>query len=282
MLNKETQDKLVALGFDVSKLEEAIKSDSEQTLDVPSLKTSEEFGKLFTEDDKKIFGNNRFNEGKGAMSEIKAKELKEKYGIEVDGKDLDSVIEAYVANKVSETGAKPAEWADEKKTLQQKISDAESNLLTKTTEFKNKLSNIENSNAIASLIPNGTIIPKEDLLTIFNTRYRIAQEDGRTIIYKGSKKLQDDRLEPLAIKDVVASFIDEGKYVTNGGMGGKDDQGKGGGSAKFKTLNEFNDWCSKQDPPINAMSEEGQKILSEKKDEGVSSEDFFNSKVQQS
>lgn len=282
MLNKETQDKLVAYGFDVSKLEEAVKSDSEQTLDVPSLKTNEEFSKLFSEDDKKVFGNNRFDEGKKAMSEIKAKELKEKHGIEIDGKDIDAVIEAYVSNKVAETGAKPAEWAEEKKTLQQKISDAENNLLTKTTEFTNKLSNIENSNQISSLIPNGTIIPKDDLLTIFNTRYRIATEDGRTVIYKGSEKLQDNRLEPLAIKDVVASFIDEGKYVTANGMGGNDDKGKGGGSAKFKTLTEFNDWCNKQDPPINAMSEEGQKILSEKKDEGISSEDFFNSKVQQS
>ena len=60
-----------------------------------------------------------------------------------------------------------------------------------------------------------------------------------------------------------------------GGGGG----GGGGSSAKFKTLIEFEDYCEKQDPKINPLSEEGQKLLKEKKDESVSSEDFFNSKA---
>lgn len=277
MLKQETKDKLVAYGFDVSKLEEAVKAESETSLDVPNLKTEDEFNSLISEEDKKVFGNNRFNEGKTAFSEIKAKELKEKHGIEIDGKDLDKVIEAHVASKVAETGGKPQEWAEEKKALQTKYDDAQKDLLDKTDEFTKKLSNIENRNQVVSLIPDKTIIPKEDLVTLFNTRYRIATEDGRTVIYKGSEKLQDDRLEPLALKDVVSSFIDEGKYLPTNGMGGGDGQGKGGGSANFKTLNEFNDWCKKQDPPVNPMSEEGQKLLSEKKDGDVTTEAFYNS-----
>lgn len=278
MLNQETKDKFVTLGFDVSKLEDAVKSETDQSLDVPTLKTEDEFSKLISEDDKKTFGNNRFNEGKGAFSEIYAKELKKKHNIDIDGKDLDKVIEAIMDNKVKELGGKPEEWANEKKTLQQKILDADKNLLDKTAEFQLKLSNIDNVNEVSSLIPDKTIIPKEDLVTLFNNRYRIAKEDGRTIIYKGSEKLQDSRLEPLALKDVVSSFIDEGKYLTVEGMGGGAG-GKGGGSAKFKTLIEFEDYCEKQEPKINPLSEEGQKLLKEKKDEAVSSEDFFNSKA---
>lgn len=276
MLNKETNDKLVALGFNVSELAEAVKAETEKSLEVPNLKTEDDFSKLINEEDKKTFGNNRFNEGKGAMSEIKAKELKEKHGIEIEGKDLDSVIDAYLSSKMKEAGANPSELAKEKKILQQKIVDIEKNLSDKTAEFQSKLSSIDNRNQVNALIPDKTIIPKEDLVTLFNNRYRIALEDGRTIIYKGSEKLQDNRLEPLALKDVVASFIDEGKYLGAGGMGGDDDKGKSGGSAKFKTLNEFTDWCKKQDPPINAVSEEGQKLLQEKKDESVSAEAFYN------
>jgi hypothetical protein len=275
MLNKETKDKLVAYGFDVSKLEEAIKAEAEVSLEVPALKTEVEFSKLMSEEDKTVFGKNRFEDGKKAMSEIKAKELKEKHGIEIEGKDLDAVVEAYVGKKIADTGAKPAEWAEEKKTLQKKIEEAEQNLSNKTKEFSEKFRTIETSNQVASLIPDGTVIAKDDLVTLFNTRYRIAPEDGRTVIFKGSEKLQDNRLEPLPLKDVVASFLDEGKYLGVSGMGGKDIGGKGGGSAKFKTLNEFNDYCETQD--INPMSEEGQKVLSDRKDETVSSEEFYNS-----
>jgi len=277
MLNKETKDKLVALGFDVSKLEEAVKAESETSLEVPTLKTVDEFSKLISEDDKQIFGNNRFNEGKNAMSEIKAKELKEKHGIEVEGKDIDTVVEAYVAKKIAETGAKPSEWAEEKKLLQAKIIDAEQKLLDETEGFSKKLSNIENKNNVMSLIPDKTIIPKGDLVTLFNNRYRIAEEDGRTVVYKGTDKLQDNRLEPLALKDVVSSFIDEGKYIPINGMGGGDDKGAGGGSAKFTKLTDFNDWCKSQDPPINPMSPEASKILTDKRDASVGSEDFYKS-----
>lgn len=278
MLNKETKDGLVALGFDVSKLEEAVKSDTDQSLDVPNLKTEDDFSKLISVEDQNTFGNNRFNEGKGAFSEIYAKELKKTHNLDMEGKDLGKVIDAIMANKVKELGGTQEEWSNEKKTLQQKIADGEKNLLDKTAEFQLKLSSIDNVNEVKSLIPDKTIIPRDDLVTLFNTRYRIAKEDGRTIIYKGSEKLQDSRLEPLALKDVVASFIDEGKYLTVAGMGGGGGGG-GGSSAKFKTLTEFEDYCDKQDPKINPMSEEGQKLLKEKKDESVSSEDFFNSKV---
>lgn len=277
MLNKETKDKLVAYGFDISKLEEAVKAESEMSLDVPTLKTEDEFSKLISEDDKNVFGRNRFEDGKKAMSEIKAKELKEKHKIEIDGKDLDAVLDAYVESKIKETGVGSAEFMAEKKALQQKIIEAEENLSKKTDEFTNKISSIENRNQVVSLIPDGTVIPKEDLVTLFNTRYRIATEDGRTVIYKGSDKLQDNRLEPLALNDVVASFIDEGKYLGVNGMGGDDTSGASGGSAKFKTLNEFSDWCGKQDPPINPMSDEGQNLLLEKKDDQVSTEEFYNS-----
>jgi hypothetical protein len=42
MLNKETENKLKVLGFDVSKLTEAIKADQEVSLDVPTLFTEQQ------------------------------------------------------------------------------------------------------------------------------------------------------------------------------------------------------------------------------------------------
>lgn len=278
MLPQDKKDELQRLGFDVEKLESAVKSDQEESIDIPTLKTSEEFEKMVSEDDKNTFGNNRFDEGKKAMSEIKAKELKEKFGIEVEGKNLDNVIEAYASQKATAAGKKPEEWEAEKKQLQQTIQSAETKLSEKETEFSQKLANIELRNQVLSLIPEETSVPKQDLVDLFSLRYRVAQEDGRTVIYKGSDKLQDNRLEPLELKEVVTSFIDEGQYVKNPGMGGGDGSGSSGGSsAKFKSLKEYEAYCEKEG--LNPASEEANKILRERKDEAVSDEEFYNAKV---
>lgn len=277
MLPQSTKDELQRLGFDVEKLESAVKSEKEEAIEIPTLKTSEEFDGMVSEDDKNTFGNNRFEEGKRAMSEIKAKELKEKFGIEVEGKNLDTVIDAYATKKATEAGKKPEEWEDEKKQLQSKIQDAETKLSEKETEFSQKLANIEIRNQVLSMIPEETTVPKQDLVDLFSLRYRVAQEDGRTVIYKGADKLKDSRLEPLELKDVVASFIDEGKYVKSSGMGGGDGSGSSGSSAKFKSLKEYEAFCEKEG--LNPTSEEASKILRERKDSAVPDEDFYNAKA---
>ncbi len=273
MLPQKEKDELQRLGFDIEKLESAIKDEKEVSLTIPTLKTEDDFSKLISPDDKELFGKNRFDEGKKAMSEIKAKEYKEKFKIEIDGKNLDEVVEAYATKKSTEAGKKPEEWATEKTELQKKIIEAEEKLSSKEVEFKEKVSIIENRNQVRSLITAKTNIPKQDLVDLFSLRYRVAEEDGRTVVYKGSEKLKDSRLEPLSLKDVVSSFLEEGKYLKVDGMGGGNGNGGGGGSAKFKSLIEFEDHCKSQ--KINPMSEEGQKILKERRDETVSDENFY-------
>lgn len=276
MLNQETKTKLEGFGFDVSKLEDAVKSDKEESLDVPNLKTEEEFKGMFSEEDKDAFGKNRFEEGKRAMSEIKAKEFKEKFGVEVDGKDLDKVVEAYADKKAKEASNGNAEWLEEKKKLQKNLQEAEEKLSKKEAEFDQKLFNIESRNEIAAMLPDDTTIPKSDLVDLFSIRYRVAKEDGRTVIYKGAEKLKDKKLDPLPLKDVLNSFLDEGKYLKSNGMGGEDSKSGGGSTDKFKSLKEFQEWCKTQDGDLkNPMSEPAQKILREKKDPEVPIEEFY-------
>lgn len=278
MLNKETKDKLVAYGFDVSKLEEAVKAESEVSLDVPTLKTEEEFSKLISEEDKNVFGKNRFDEGKKAFSEIYAKEFKKKHGVDVDGKDLDAVVDAFVASEIAKVSGSSAEFAAEKKLLQQKIAEAEANLVTKTAEFTTKLSSIEIDTKLKALVPKDSVIPADGVLSWYMGGRVLKNIEGSsaTGVFVNGELLKDSVLNPISIEDDFKSFMDVNKINVAGGMGGGDAAGASGGSAKFKSLNEFNDWCSKQDPPVNPMSEEGQKLLTEKKDEAVSTEEFYN------
>ena len=276
MINQETKTKLEGLGFDVSKLEEAVKSEKDESLDVPNLKTEEEFGKMFSEEDKEAFGRNRFEEGKNAFSEIKAKELKEKLGVEIDGKDFDKVVEAYGDKRVKEAGKENPEWVEEKKELQDKLSQAMNDLSEKENSFNQELFNIEKRNEIMQLIPDDTTIPKGDLTDLFFLRHRVANEDGRTAWFKGSEKLKDKKLDPLDTKDVVSAFIDEGKYLKRDGLGGDDSKPGGGSDGKFKSSQEFKDWCNTQEGELsNPMSTEAQKVLRERRDETVAEEDFY-------
>ena len=174
MLSKETKETLQGLGFDVSMLEQAIKADEEVSLEVPTLYKD----KGITEDEKKIFGNNRFEEGKKAMSEIKAKELKSAYGVEIEGKDLDTVIGKIVDVKVAELDKEPNERI---KALQSDNDALKKNLEALTEEkssleqnFNNKLFNFEARNTVISSLPKeGLKISQDDLTDLFFNRHRV-------------------------------------------------------------------------------------------------------------
>jgi hypothetical protein len=268
MLSQDTKDKFQGLGFDVSKLIEAVKAEEEVSLDVPTLYKNQGI----TEDQKNLFGQNRFEEGKNAMSEIKAKEFKAKYGIELEGKNLDSVVEKIIETKVQENSGDPDKRVNiltqEKEALQGNIITLQDQLRTKESEFQNKLFNLGVREQIKAIIPSeGMKIGNNDLTTLFLTSHRVTKdESGRTVIQKGDEVLKDQAtLEPLPLKSVVNTFIDQGQYKIKNGMGG-DDLGSGGSNIpKFKNAGEFMTWAKANN--MQPMSQEAQKILSENKAE---------------
>ena len=271
MLNTETKTKLEGFGFDVSKLEVAVKSDKEESLDVPNLKTEADFSKMITEDQKTQFGSNRFEDGKKAMSEIKAKEFKEKYSLEIDGKDLDTVVEAYGKKTVVDAGIEPDKKVQslttQIDTLKTSLATSEGKIKTNESEYSQNLFNLEQRNQVVNFLPKETVISHEDIIALFFSGHRVTKdEQGRTAVKKGENLLKDQTTgDPLPLKDVVTSFVDERKFAKNGGMGGGDGDGGGGGSTKFKNFTDFEAYCDKN--KLNSMSEEAQKILKDNKAE---------------
>lgn len=251
MLSKETEDKLKVLGIDVSKLTDAIKAENEVSLEVPA---------LFTEQQKNDYGKNRFDEGKTAMSEILAKDVKKAFKIESESKDINEVIKVFGEMKVKEFG-KPNEKIEalekEKTELQTKLSEA-LNLTQKTeSEFANKLFAVETRTNILSLIPENTTIPKEDIMTLFLATHNIKKDNGRTVVERDGQILKDNVLNPLEVKTIINTFVDSKGFIKKDGMNGKDRTG--GGSAKFSNMAEFMDYCKKNE--IEPMGNEGQSLL---------------------
>lgn len=258
MLNKETEEKLKVLGFDVSKLTEAVKAEDEQSLEVP---------KLITESQNMDFGKNRFDEGKNAMSEILAKDIKKTFNIESDSKDVNEVVKLYGENVLTGANIKPDEKFNNLKKdydeIQGKLTNAMESNTNLEKEYKTRLFGVQITTKINSLIPEKTKIPKDDITTLFLNNYSVDTDDqGRTVVKKGNEILKDGVLNPLTLETVLNTFLDERKYIDKNGMGGGD-RGAGG-SSKFKNMTEFMAYCKKND--IEPMSTEGQSLLNKNKE----------------
>ena len=258
MYTKETLKKIAdVLKLDVSVFEANLKSEKEETLEVPA---------LVTEEQKNEFGKNRFDEGKRAATEIAVKDIKEKHGLEFTGKSLDSALEAFAEKKLADAKVKPddriVKLEGEKKEIQEKLRIALEKEQSLSNEYSDKLFQVETMSQILSYIPNNTIIPREKIATLFKNERRVAKEDDRIIVYEGGKKLLDNVLNPIPLKDAVLQYSES--YIDKSGMGGKD---LGGGAVpKFKTGRQHIEYCQKNG--IEPMSEKGLKLLNENKEAG--------------
>jgi hypothetical protein len=254
MFSVETIKKLGEV-LHISDFEAKLKSEKEEVLEVPV---------LITDDDKNKFGENRFNEGKKAATEILVKDLKVKHGLEFEGKSIDTLLSTFAEKAVADAKIAPDEKVKkldtENKELKSKLQAATDKETTLTKEFETKLFNMGTQSQILSFIPEKTIIPREDLAVLFMNSHRVAKEDDRIIVYKGAEALKDTVLNPVPLKDVVSQFAE--KYIDKGGMGGGDNGG--GASGKFKTMSAFMAHCEKNH--IEPMGAAGQKLLSENKD----------------
>jgi hypothetical protein len=256
MLHTDTIKKLAeVLKLDVSEFTTKLKSDNEETLEVPT---------LYTEDQYNAFGTNKEEIGVKKASEILIKDLKKKHGIEYEGKDPEKFLSLYSDKVLADAKVDPDKQVltlrNEKKALQESVANLTTEKENITKNFTEKLFHVETRNQIGSLIPDNTIIPKEDLIDLFMNRHRVTKEDNSVVIYKGEQALKDNALNPIPVKDVVAQFTEP--YIKKNGMGGNDDKG-GGTAGTFKTASELTAYMQKKG--INAMSPEGLKLYSDNK-----------------
>lgn len=258
MLNEENKAKLAEMGFEVDTFIDAVSSSEEVSIEIPTLYKD----KGHSNDDLTSFGKNRFEEGKKAAYEMRAKAYKEQYGIDIDGKDLDKVVEAIKQQGFSE--AKPDEGAKELKDnftqLQNRYSELEKQFSEKDKEIENERFKLNLRKELETAI-NGqkTKIGKDEIIDLFLLRNKIDRDNGQAVLVENGEVKKDNLLNPIKIQDHFKAWFDSKEFASKEGMGGGD---SGGGSAatKFSNASEFMDWCAKTGKePSYAMSEEGQK-----------------------
>ena len=149
-----------------------------------------------------------YNNGKTAALEMKGKDLKKKYNIDIEGKDIDSIVEAYAESKVK--AAKIPE--SEKLTKYEKdIEQLRSNLAKEQQEkadiqkqYETKEQRMRIDNALLMAIPEKAVnenMTRSDRVALFkNAGYDLAIVDGKTVVTHNGEVIKNTiTLEPLSI-----------------------------------------------------------------------------------
>lgn len=263
-VSKETLKKLLQgykLPADV--IAKAVDTDEEVAVELPDVKvfTPEEYSQLET---------NLKEQGKGAYTkagkEIAIKELKEKTGLDFDGKDADTFLEKYKEHVIAEAKLKPddakVQWEKDKKMLQDQISEWK----TKHETLESKARAVEYDAKLLKSFPaeRNTLLNDEDRLLLIKNRMEVKNEDGKEIVYYKGNKLQDHLTNPLSFTDAIKHVFDTEKWTEpagGGARGGGRGAGDGTGKSVFATLKDFNSHI--QSKGIHAGSEEARRLFTE-------------------
>ena len=195
---------------------------------------------IFTkeDDEKRIknLGKPQYEAGKTAALEMKAKEWKEKHPElkDIEGKDLDIMIEKFAEAKVS--GAKiPAnekitQYEKDLKTLRENLQkEAEEKNNLKSSYEKEKQSFQVNQH-LFSIIPDEILDEtrdRNDVIALFRAKgFDVILSEGKFVPTKDGEILKDKSLEPLKPVDVMNQFATDKKWnIPIGGTGDKDKTG---------------------------------------------------------
>ena len=196
---------------------------------------------LRTKEEDSTYSENLRKEGITVGAEIGRKEVVKGLGIEAEGvhKSDKSTIDAIngIINSKVTTSLEEAKIEPNKKveTLTKDIELLRGNIDSLTRE-KEEVSNTFNSykknqkitEGLLKLIPDNTIIPKDEVLYLMKNRIKVDADENGNLIGLGAdgQPLKDKTtLAPLNINKVVEGFFSENPHYLSGatgGAGGKD------------------------------------------------------------
>jgi len=213
-----------------------------------------------TTDEDKQFQENLKKETMKSGTEIGRKEILKGLGIEKDGihKSDESTITALqewssglVASKLEEAKIEPNKKVDElNKDLEtlkgtiKTVQQEKEQVLNEYTTFKK--SNIINT-TLSSVIPDNIVLPKSDMMVLLGNKLKVDVDESGNLFGVGNdgQPLKNPTtLEPLPIKDVVASFFNENPHYlkkAEGGAGGSDSGAGGTATSYDRFVKEMND-----------------------------------------
>jgi hypothetical protein len=175
-ISKSTLKKMAkALGIEPSKIDEALTADTDIDIEIPD-------GVYMSDEGKKRFGDQRYNEGKEVAIEVAVKDIKREKGYDFKGKGLNDLVSHLESNPDVEGKVK-------------KLQDNISTLEKRAIEAETKAQSVELYHERLAAIPAeyGGLTKKElDAIAAANG-IEVKKENGKLIAYRNGQKVLNER-----------------------------------------------------------------------------------------
>lgn len=181
------------------------------------------------------------------------KEAKQKFGLDFEGKSIDTFAEKLKAKALEEAKVEPNEKVKELQNdlekLRKNLEEKDNLIIQKETEFKQKEKKRFIKETLLSKINVETSIPKEDVLTILQSKHEIDIEND-TIVFKQNGEIlkNSTTLNPKTIDEVYAEFLPNYAKQPTGGKGEKNETGH----KKANSLEMFNEEMENKGIALNS------------------------------
>lgn len=205
-IKKESLQKLLVrlkLAEDEAKAKELIDSQEEKELTIPDTI------KLYTVDEFTTITTNLKNEGIKVGKEINIKELKEKVGIDLEGKDPDKFIEAFKAHVLKDGGV----------SVDDKVKDRDKTIVELKAALKTAQEEKSTAVTQAASIRKDTdllrILPKDrddrfsddHWLMATKAELQFAEEDGKPVVKdRNGNVIKDAQFNPVSYETAIADL----------------------------------------------------------------------------
>jgi len=262
MLQKELSSFLSdTIGVNIEALKAAITSDEEVEVKYKSGTFLDEAALNGLKETVKKEG---YNEGKVTGVEMEAKRVKEKFGIDIEGKNFDNIFTTYeqqtLKNAKIEPDKKVKELSASLETLRGKLETDLGLKDKEITGLQSEIGNYKINGELAIHLPDGlTGIKPTQFNTLAKTELNFGYDDGVFVAKRGDKVLKDNLEKPIPVKDVLTDYAKTNGWLTVNGRGAGDNDGNGSG--QFKTMNDVMKHMDSNN--IDPMSSEGEKLVAE-------------------
>lgn len=262
MLREEDKQILTdTFGIDLEQLKTALTSETEEQITFKSGDFLDEQALTALKETVKKTG---YKEGTIAGVEMEAKRVKEKFGIDAEGKSFDTIMSAFqtktLADAKIEPNKKVNELSDSLSNLQKKY---ETDLGLKDKEIgslNNKIGDFSINSDIRKNIPKGLKGVSEDqFLTLAKSSFGFGYEENKLVLKDGDTILKDNMENPIKPIEALTNFATQNGWIDKDGRGGGDSTG--GNSSEFKTINDL--FKHLETNEIDPNSTEGQKLIDE-------------------
>lgn len=200
-------------------------------------------GTIRTTEEDSVFVENQKKEARKEGIEISVKQFREKYGFE--GRTIEKLIEAVEKKTLEEAKIEPTEQIKKlQKTLDEKetaLQNALEQVNKKENEFKTFVNQNKIDSLVNSLIPENTILPKEDIKLILKNKLKFDTDENGSVLVLGEdgSPLKDKTTaNPRNAKDVIDDFFKDNQSYLKSYSGGSG-AGDSSNSGSKKSIDDF-------------------------------------------